>query len=343
MMKNKTLLLVMLIQIGFLNRSLSKSPQPDQNGRDEQSTCPCLQSEIRFDDSSLEMLVLHPDSVLANADAFWAGDSAYKLVKQWHTNVSLPLPTEQWNKWMHALEDVPAIDRLTNPQLVAARSTIRKGKEFSKRAIPYLCTFLPENCPKITTTIYFTTAIMASGFQMGHSIVIYGANADKDNMFIHELFHQGFDHYRQNRPCANRQDSAIANIYASLQNEGMATYVGYKALKEFPHCRTDLLKDDYKMFKNTEDVKSLLNAMNNLLKNSSTLTEKSLKDSLWQVGSVDRAFYVVGCFMAKTIDEKLGRDALVETITREPIHFVRIYNSLANESIRVFDLFAHNR
>jgi hypothetical protein len=284
------------------------------------------------------MLVLHPEIVFADPDAFWASDSAYRLVKQWHKISSRPIPMEQWNKWMQASKDIPVNDRAKNSQLVAAQSTMSKEKEFNERAVPYLCSFLPKDCPKITITIYFTTAIMWSGFQSGNSIVIYGANADKDNLFIHELFHQGFAQYRQNKLCANHQDSLISNIYDNLQNEGMATYVGYKALKEFPHCRTDQLKDDYKMYENMEDVKSLLNAMNNLCKKSFTLTEKELRDSLWQIGSIDRAFYVVGCFMAKTIDEKLGRDALVETITQKSISFVRLYNSLVDESIRVMDL-----
>jgi hypothetical protein len=289
------------------------------------------------------MLVLHPEEVLADPDAFWTSDSAYKLVKQWHQNISFPLPMEQWNKWMQDLKDTPVNEREKNPQLVAAQTTIRKEKEFNERAIPYLYSFLPKDCPQITTTIYFTTAIMASGFQMGINIVVYGAHADKDNLFIHELFHLGFDQYKQKRLCADHQDSLISQIYHNLQNEGMATYAGYKALTEFPHTRTDMLKDDYKMFENMEDVKSLLNTMNNLLEKSFTLTEKELNDSLWQAGSVDRAFYVVGCFMSKTIDDKLGRNTLVETITQKPVYFVQTYNSLVDENMRVFDLSTYKK
>jgi hypothetical protein len=337
--RNISLILLSYLQLNFFIPLSSKSQEIHQSDS-EKIKSPCLQSVIRFDDSSLEMLVLHPEAVLANPDAFWASDSAYRRVKRWHQNVSLPIPQEQWNKWMQALKGVPVSDRAKNPQLVAARTTIQKEKEFNAKAIPYLCTFLPKDCPKLTTTIYFTTAIMASGFQMGNSIVIYGANADKDNLFIHELFHQGFDQYKQKRLSANHQDSVISQIYGGLQNEGMATYVGYKGLKEFPHCRTDLIKDDYKMYENIEDVKSLLNAMNNLLTKAFTLTEKELNDSLWQVGSIDKAFYVVGCYMSKTVDEKLGRDALVGTITQKPVHFVQMYNSLVDENMRVIDLSA---
>ena len=180
---------------------------------------------------------------------------------------------------------------------------------------------------------------MASGFQMGKNIVVYGAHADKNNLLIHELFHQGFDSFRKNIPIGNsHQDSLINHIYRSLQNEGMATYVGYKGRKEFPRCRTDVLKDDYQMLENTEDVKALRNRMNELLRNALSLDEKALQDSLWQIGSIDRAYYVVGCYLAKTIDDKLGREALVETIKHPPVHFVQLYNTLVDESARVLDL-----
>jgi hypothetical protein len=329
---------ILCLQLYFLYHFPLKSQQIYQS-KEKKETCPCLQSNIRFNDSSIKMLILHPEEVLAKPDSFWASDSAYQLVKIWHRNINLPVPMEQWKGWMQALVNTPAEERAKNPQLVASESMMQQAEEFNKKAFPYLCTFLPKDCPNINTTVYFTTAIMASGFQMGKKIILYGANADKDNLLIHELFHQGFDSFRKDIHIGkSHQDSLINQIYSGLQNEGMATYVGYKGLKEFPHCRTDMLKDDYKMFENQEDVKVLLNKMNELFKKAFTLEEKALQDSLWQVGSIDRAYYVVGCYMAKVIDEKLGREILVGTITKEPVHFVRVYNSLVDESIRVIDL-----
>lgn len=338
----KKILLLFCLQINYPYPFPLESQQIYKS-EEEKTKCPCLQSVIRFDDSSLETLILHPEIVLAHPDSFWISDSAYRRVKQWHQNILFPVPMEQWNKWMQTLKNTSINDRAKNPQLVAAQTSIRKEKEFNEKAIPYVCSFLPKDCPEITTTIYFTTAIMASGFQMGNSIIIYGANADKDNLFIHELFHRGFDQYKQKRLCSDHQDSVISQIYGDLQNEGMATYVGYKGLKEFPHCRTDMLKDDYKMFEDIKDVKLLLHSMNNILNKAFTLTEKELKDSLWRVGSTDRADYVVGCFMAKTIEEKLGREALVSTVNEKPIHFVQIYNSLVDDSLRVSDLSAQKK
>jgi len=113
-------------------------------------------------------------------------------------------------------------------------------------------------------------------------------------------------------------------------------------LKEFPHCRTDMLKDDYKLFEDREELDGLLNKMNEIFKKAMALGEKELKDALWQVGSMDRAYYVAGCYMAKTIDEKLGRNTLVATISKGPRHFLSTYNSLADEKLRVLIFIMRN-
>lgn len=299
----------------------------------------CLKSIIRFDNSSIEKLVMHPEDVLAHPDLFWATDSAYQLVKRWHQEVSVPVSMEKWKKMVRAFKNLSIADREKNRQLIAARKMMSKEKEFNEKAMKYLCSFLPVDCPDISTTIYFTTAIMASGFQMDNNIVIYGANADKDNLLIHELFHKGFNKCKPVFDTYATEDSTINQIYNDLQNEGMATYVGYKGLKEFPNRRTDLLKDDYKMFENPDDLKTLLNNMNILFEKAPSMAEKERRDALWQLGSIDRAYYVVGCFMAKTIDDNAGRAALVATIRKGSQSFLNLYNSLVDKKLKVYDLY----
>jgi hypothetical protein len=341
-MKNILLILLLSLQICLLNPVPLKSQQLVQENK---SNCSCLQSKIRFDDSSLEKIVLYPEDVLAHPDAFWASDSAYRLVKLWHQRVSFPLPMEQWKVWVQSFKNLPVEEREKNSQLIAARTTLKKEKEFNEKAIPYLCSFLPKDCPNISTTIYFATAIMASGFQLGDNIVIYGANSDKDNLFIHELFHLGFNKCKPIRDDYGTKDSTLNQIYNDLQNEGLATYVGYKALNEFPNYDPDPKRDDYRFLQDNVTFNRLHDMLNKVLKKAPLLigTEagrKELKDTLWQVGSTDRAFYVIGCFMANTIDEKLGRDALIGTISKGPQSFLLAYNSLVDKKLLVFDLFA---
>jgi hypothetical protein len=79
--------------------------------------------------------------------------------------------------------------------------------------------------------------------------------------------------------------------------------------------------------------------MNQLFEKALTLGGKEVKDTLWQIGSTDRAYYVARCYTAKTIDEKLERDVSVETITKSSESFLRAYNSLVEGRLSMFDLF----
>jgi hypothetical protein len=310
----KYILIVSLFIILLLDSTLLKSQQIFQK---EKLQCNCLQSKIRFDNSSLEKIVIHPEEILNNPDSFWMSDSAYQLVKLWHQRVSLPIPMDQWKTWIQSFKDISVEERKNNSQLVASRNMLKKEKEFNEKAVLYLCSFLPKDCP-INTTIYFTTAIMASGFQMGNSIVIYGAKGSKT--------------------------FTLNQIYSDLQNEGMATYVGYRALFEFPNYDPDPKRNDYGFLQDTLIFERLHDLLNTVLKKVPSLLEtesgqKEVQDTLWQIGSMDRAYYVIGCYMAKVIDEKLGRQALVETISTGPQSFLHKYNSLVDDKLKVFDIF----
>jgi len=342
--RNLLLISFTYLQIILLIPASSKSQQLIRTEVNEKSNCPCLQSKIRFDDSSLEKIVLHPEEVLANPDSFWANDSSYQLVKLWHQRISFPIPMDQWKGWVQSFKNIPVEERKNNTQLIAAKIMMDREKEFNDKAVPFICSFLPKNCPNISTTIYFTTAIMSSGFQMGNNIVIYGTNADKDNLLIHELFHQGFNRCKPTYNKYNSKDSTVNQIFNDLQNEGMATYVGYKALNEFPKFDPDPKRDDYKFFNDLKTRYRLIERLNDILKKvpllvNSKVGQKELQDSIWQAGTMDRTFYVVGCYMAMIIDEKLGRDVLIETILKGPKLFLQTYNSLAEEKYMIFDLY----
>jgi hypothetical protein len=314
------------------------NPEAKKNSLGE--SCACLQSKIRFDISSIEKIILEPEKILADPDSFWNNDKVYGFVKDWHTRISLPIPMEEWKKWVQNFQNLSMEERKKYPQLSAARLTLKKEKIFNQKAVPYLCSFLPKDCPDISTTIYFTTAIIAAGFQINNHIVIYGGNADKDNLFIHELFHQGYNTYKTKWTEKKPENAQFYQILEDLQNEGIATYVGYKGLKEFPNCRTDMVKDDYRLYENREELQQLLAKLNGLFNRAPSLREKELQDVQFQIGVNDRAFYVVGCYMAQTIDEKSGRNALVKTILKGPLSFISAYNSLVDEKLKIAGVFS---
>ncbi|MBK7103805.1 MAG: hypothetical protein IPH62_00775 [Ignavibacteriae bacterium] len=302
-----------------------------------------LQSRIKFDNSSLKKIVLDPETVLNNSESFWENDSAYKLYKLWHQQASFPINMDQWKNSLKSFLEVPLNERQNNAQLMLSSQVLENENHFEERAIPFLYSFLPENCPSINATIYFTTAIIPNGFQIRNDLVIYGENADKENLIIHELFH------RCQRACKilSKSDSLnneLDQIYLLLWAEGTATYIGYKALEKFPNV-DPLLQKDYQLLENEKSVKNLFAKLNNFYRDIPNLlkTPMEMQKNLIQIGVMERAFYMVGCKMASQIDNKLGRNAFKELFLHGPKHFIQTYNSLVGEEEKIFDLYSVNK
>ena len=322
--------------------STTLEAQPGNQGKGGHGSF--LESTIRFDNSSLKKIVLYPESIVAAPEAFWESDSAYHLYKLWHQFASLPIDMDRWKKDLQPFINTPDSERCKNSQLVISQKMMNKEKidDFNKRAIPYLYSFLPKDCPPIHATIYFTTAIMLNGFTM-NDLVIYGENSDKENLFIHELFH------RCQRACGtiaeknDSKDAELDRIYSILWTEGTATYVGFNALKEFPNV-DPLLQRDYKFLKDTTKINQLRQSLNELFKDipilaKNTKDQNEIQKRVIQIGFVDRAFYIVGCNMAATLDKKLGRDAFREILLHGPKYFIQKYNSLVDSEHMIFDLY----
>lgn len=302
-----------------------------------------LQSKIEFDNSSLKKIVLEPESILNNPEGFWENDSAYRLYDLWHQFISYPIDITRWKANLQPYLETPENERSNNSQLLLSQEALNQEKinGFNERAIPFLYSFLPKNCPQINPTIYFTTAIQPNAFQMGNDVVVYGENADKENLFIHELFH------RCQRACKIISDydetksSDLDQIYLLLWIEGTATYVGYNALDEFPSI-DPLLNRDYKLLDDTTSIIHLREKLNGFYRSiaDNTIDKNELQGEMIQIGVEERAFYIVGFYMALTIDKKLGREALKETFLHGPRYFVEKYNSLVDNNQKIVDLYS---
>ncbi|HSO88414.1 MAG TPA: DUF5700 domain-containing putative Zn-dependent protease [Draconibacterium sp.] len=337
-MTNNLFLVLILLNLTFVF-----SLEARQAEQKEKTDSTFLQSTIRFDNSSLKKIVLYPETILDNPQSFWDNDPAYKLYKLWHQFVSYPVDMEQWKKNLQSYVDIPNNERHQNSQLIISQKSLNKEETdyFNERAIPYLYSFLPKDCPPIDATIYFTTAILPNGFQMGNDVVIYGENSDKENLFIHELFH------RCQRACETISDKKESNnpeldqIYLLLWIEGTATYAGYKALYEF-QAVDPLLQNDYKLLEDTMNIIQLRNKLNVLYesKASNLINKNELQTKLIQTGIIDRAFYIVGFDMASVIDDKLGRDVLKETLLHGPDYFIQKYNSVVSDADKIFDFYS---
>ena len=117
----------------------------------------------------------------------------------------------------------------------------------------------------------------------------------------------------------------------SLHNEGMATWVGYTARSIFPNSD----EEDYEMLDDPAEVERQRGELNRLFTLAKTVSTDSLQAIAWDVGVMERAYYVTGADMSRTIEKQLGREALVATIETGPLDFIDTYNGLVDEDERI--------
>jgi len=304
---------------------------------DDTVDCPCLRSTVRFDVSSVEKIILQPEKILEDPGRFWQQDEAYQLVRKWHDRTNQPLDLDGWRQGIEAIRDLTLLEREIHPQLVAARGLADVGPSFASRAVPYLCEFLPPEAD-LSTRIYFTTDIMAAGFQESGHIVIHILNHELLNLFVHELFHRGYATTYRRSGNPQPETDPIRLMYLALQNEGLATYVAYRGMTEFPEIGQvgrSLVAGDYDMLSKPGEVARLHAGLGQLFGEAGQLNPDELRTRSWQVGVRERAYYVVGAHMAQVIDQELGRPALIETIRKGPSSFVETYNSLVEDSQKI--------
>lgn len=58
-------------------------------------------------------------------------------------------------------------------------------------------------------------------------------------------------------------------------------------------------------------------------------------EMIWRKGVQERAFYVVGAYMSKKIEEEKGRGALIETIGKGARYFIDTYNDLDLKDFKI--------
>lgn len=327
-MKIKTsLILILYLTICFLYTGILFAQ------RTEKADNSLAQSQLRFDITSLEKIYLDPETILKDPDAFWKNDEAYILVTEWHRRTNYPLDMEKWIKRVEKIRDLPREERENHEQLIAGRNLKEIEKSFFEKAIPHIYSFMPPNTPMLNTTLYFTTEIEASGFQAKGNIVINILNHEKTNTFVHELFHQAYVFVNQKRTDERLENEILENLVFSLINEGMATYVGFKALPDFPYY----WGEDYDLLQNSSDLLRLHKNLNNIFQNAESMPEEKLREVSWEIGVTQRAYYVVGAYMALIIDEKLGREELIKTYSAGPLSFIKKYNSICDSNMKIVE------
>lgn len=299
---------------------------------------------VELDTSSVESIIIHPERILKNTKAFWEDNKTLRVVRMWHNLRRQPIHQDEWEKRLKRLALIPPEKRQNNSTFRLAERIANNKDTFFVNAIEHINTFLPQYNLKHTSTVYITANISTSAFAISSvedHVVINISNPHWQgdytsilNAIVHELFHTGYNTNQVFRTEIDITNSTYHNLLTGLHNEGMATYVAYTAQSMFPAP----VERDFRLLQKLSEVKKRVKMLNRLFRKVQSLSPEKLQRESWRTGVVERTYYVVGGYMAKTIDEKSGRNKLVETIITGPRCFIDTYNSLAEEGMRLYRL-----
>ena len=255
--------------------------------------------------------------------------------------------TRQWAQWNGRPDPDLYVDQLLkevvlakskkqySPRLVQAQALLtelsNRQQSLVEVAVPHLRSYLPRDTP-IKGQILLAVFIPTYAFSWGDgSIVIdlaadfWKGNPDKVfNLVIHELYHNGYGAHQKGVSAneARSPQALIDHVLWQTQNEGLATYVAYRAKP------VELTMRDYQLLDNPSEVRARFKLLQQLLADLATAVEEGLpkvREEIQSIGDSQRAFHVVGAYMARRIEEQKGRDALVQTIDAGPRAFFAAY------------------
>ena len=290
----------------------------------------CRDSRLVYSTDALERLIGEPAKVLADEAAFWE-EPAQHYTRLWAEAVDYQIDYEKWRADVRSIAGLSENERSRHSLIELTEDIVVARRPFLERAIPFVCSYLPPGS-NLDVSIYFTAHIPARSF-LWEGIVINVAapywHGNPDNILnnlVHEIWHVGYAKNRDLRSEKNSVGTVRYDMLDTLQNEGTATYVGYRADGMF-HAPDE---KDYRLLEDPAAVSRLLAQVNHLFAQVDVLPADEMDRLTWERGVVDRAYYIVGAYMAQTIENALGGQALVDTIAAGPISFADLYNSLAD-------------
>lgn len=295
----------------------------------------CRESNIIIDTSTLEKIVNDPQTILETESEFWEEEKPQKYTKLWADGVGYEIQYDKWRGQMQEWADLPSEERENHELMKISQAMVEGKEEFVHKTIPHLCSFLPE-AADLNVTVRLTAFIPPNAFAWQDIILNVTSPYWKGkveniwNLLVHEVFHAGYSYCREVGEEEKFEDETIYKMLKNMHSEGSCNYVAYKALPIFP--APDI--EDYVMLENQEEVERLLKVVNKAFSMAGE-DEEVLQKFVWEECVLGRAYYVVGSYMCQVIDEKAGRDAVIDTLVQGPVSFLKLYNSLVEKELRV--------
>jgi hypothetical protein len=296
---------------------------------------------IEVDDSAVRAVLSNPSYALKKRDSIWNSFEGYRLTLAWHERQSVPPSFEFYESALHdMLSDSPRFTK-KNRYL----ETINRIQEIEKNSggtiSRHISSYLPSDSA-FTAYTYLVAFTTPYAFSLSDKLVIdigsprWHQNAEYIvNIVIHEIYHIGYEIFTPDTLASAPSDknSLLQSIFNDIQNEGMATYVAYRALDLIP---SDYEDRDYQLLENNGSVDKGFHEINQMIADCDSVPLDTMVERAWNTGvAKDRAFYVAGAWMAGEIERTKGKKFLVGLVGKGSRVFVEEYNGIAGKDRKI--------
>jgi hypothetical protein len=338
-------LIVVLLVIGFI-----LFPRPDLPPMVTGEFC--SRNNIHFKTDSIDYIYSHPEDILADPEIFLEEDRAYQLLSQHRERINDPFKFDHWLKKIENLASLSEEQRKAQVPFRLYELIMTHQESFCEEVAANVLSYLPEET-EFNVTIYLTAhegsapayfAKQEIAFSLSHPLLVNTIMIHEStglsafyNLGLHELFHIGFvanfEHLGKEE---HRKNEIIIDVLTVLQNEGIATHISRRMNPEYP---TPFEWFIY-LVDNETIVRWFIGEINGILADGSPppLLGEDYNQIYQRIGKIGyrwNGFYIVGAFMAMTIEDQLGREALVQSIQEGFYSFAETYNTLAAEDMKI--------
>lgn len=294
------------------------------------------ESRVNLTTDNLDLLVFHPEDVLANYENFWETHRVQFLTKEWAKMLNYEIPHEKLIGMIQEWADLSDEEREQHPLTLNTRDLINQKDALIEKALPHLQSFFPLETD-LSVDIHLTAFNPSRAFAK-YDIVInvqapywHGDAQNILNAIVHEIGHVGHSYLRTLWTDSPAEPELKHKILDNINSEGICTYIGYTA-QSFAPAPDD---QDYPQMNDPERVQQAFIEVNNILSKIGKIPDEDVQKLGWDIGIQGRAYYVVGPTMCKTIDEQLGRATLNKIMSTGPMTWVKRYNQLAPEPLQL--------
>ncbi|MFC1565606.1 DUF5700 domain-containing putative Zn-dependent protease [Candidatus Neomarinimicrobiota bacterium] len=297
--------------------------------------------KIVIDDSAARYVLENPKEAIKERNQIWGAYEGYRITKVWHEGSNYPLT---WKFWDRGLEKITNSDTLLAHKSLKLINDIRSLETLGHdNIVNHLASYLPQKT-NFDAFVYFVAFTAPYAFtieqnKIGIDITGHEWHFDPNclmNIIIHEMYHVGYKTISPDGKILSldpkNYEQYVSYNYAYMFSEGIATHVAFKALDLFP---SSYKHDDYKLMENDQNIKNAIKSINQLNEIAKTEDIETMNQKAWDVGVMDRAYYLAGAYMCKVIEDKFGIECLADIVTKGGLQFTKVYNELVMEDYKI--------